>query len=112
MPFTLIEIIAVIFALFALSRVILRLKDGNLTRREFLFWAVIWVFLAIVVFVPDLTTTVAHWFGIQQGMNLIVTVAIILLFYLMFRLYVKVENTEQEITKLVRQISLEKKRKK
>jgi small membrane protein len=112
MPFTLIEVVAVIFALFALSRVILRLKDGNLTRREFVFWMLVWIILGVIVFVPNTVTAVAHWFGIQQGMNLVVTISIMLLFYMLFRLYVKVENTEQEITKLVRQISLEKKKRK
>jgi hypothetical protein len=109
---TIVQLIAVVFALFALSRVILRLKDGNLSRREFVFWTFIWIFLIIVAFFPDLFTTIAIKLGLQQGVNLLSSLAIIVLFYLIFRLYVKVENTEQQITRLVRELSLERKKKK
>ncbi|MBU1975635.1 MAG: DUF2304 family protein [Nanoarchaeota archaeon] len=103
-----IQIIALIFGLFALSRVFLRLKDGNLSRREFVFWTVIWVALLVFAFIPDITTSIAMKLGIERGMNLIASIGIILLFYLMFRLYIKVEGINQEITKIVRELAIEK----
>ena len=65
----------------------------------------------MVAFVPDLTTTIAQSLGIEQGMSLIAGFSIITLFYLLFRLYVKVENTEQRLTRIVRELAYEKKKK-
>ncbi|MFH1072273.1 MAG: DUF2304 family protein [Nanoarchaeota archaeon] len=110
--FNLIQVLVLIFAVFALSRVILRMKSGNLSVREFIFWSLLWL-LAILFFVfPDWTTSIALFFGIERGINLIVSVSIILLFYLIFRIYIKIESVEQEISEVVRQIAIEKKKKK
>lgn len=43
-----IQIIAIIFAIFALTKVILRLREKKLTINEFIFWASIWTILIIL----------------------------------------------------------------
>jgi len=106
------QVIAVVFGLFALSRVFLRLKDNRLSHREFMFWTVIWVFLMVIALFPDLTTDVALKFGIEKGVNLVVSLSIIILFYIIFRLYVRVENLSHDITKIVRGLAVEKKKRK
>ncbi len=107
-----IQIVIIIFALFALSRVILRFKDNKLTRNEFFFWLVIWVAVIVISIIPNITGIISHPFGIGRGIDLIIYVSIIGLFYLIFRLYVKLESVEKEITALVRRIALDKKEKK
>ncbi len=108
---TIIQIFALIFGLFALSRATLRIRDKKLSIGEFLFWNVIWLGLLVVVFFPDLTTQVAQHIGIGRGIDVIVYSSIGLLFYLIFRIYVKMEEIEQEITKIVREIAFMKKKK-
>ena len=103
----LIQIIIVIFALFALSRAYLRFKDNALTKTEFLFWIVVWLAVITVSFIPNLTTRVSNLFGIGRGMDLITYMSIIILFYLIFRVYVKTESLEKNITKLIREIALD-----
>jgi hypothetical protein len=103
----LIQIIIVIFALFALSRAYLRFKDNALTKTEFLFWTAVWLGVMTVSFTPNLTTTVSNLFGIGRGMDLITYMSIIILFYLIFRVYVKTENLEKNLTKLIRQMALD-----
>ena len=105
-----LEILAVLFTFFALSRVILRARDNKLDIAEFLFWTTLWVGFLIVVFLPDITSKVARIIGIGRGIDLIVYTSVALLFYLQFRLYVKLEEREQEITKLTREISFLKKK--
>jgi hypothetical protein len=103
----LIQVIIIIFALFALSRAFLRFKDNALTKTEFLFWTAIWLTIIIVSFIPNLTTSVSNLFGIGRGMDLIVYISIIVLFYLIFRIYVKTESLEKNITKLIRERALD-----
>ena len=106
-----IQVVIIIFALFALSRAFLRFKDNKLTKKEFLFWIVIWLSVMIVSFIPNIIGPLSNLFGIGRGIDLIVYVSIIILFYLIFRLYVKIESVEKEITSVVRKLALNKKKK-
>jgi hypothetical protein len=107
-----IQIVIVLFALFALSRALLRFKDNKLSKNEFLFWTAIWLAVIVVSFIPNITTQVSSLFGIGRGMDLIVYISVIILFYLIFRLYVKLEAVEKEVTLLVRKFALDTKEKK
>lgn len=102
----LIKIIAVVFIVFALTRVILRLKDRHITLGEFFFWVLIWTGGLVVIFAPGAINIFADTFGLESGIDVIVYLSIILLFYLLFRLYVRIENQEHNITKLAREITL------
>jgi hypothetical protein len=106
-----IQIIAFIFVTFAASRAVLRAKDKKITLIELFFWLGIWGGLIVVVFFPDLTSYVAELVGIGRGIDVIIYTSIGLLFYMIFRLYVKLEEKDREITQLVRELSLMKKKK-
>lgn len=107
-----IQIIAVVFIIFAFSRVILRLKDRHLTIGEFFFWSLLWIVSLIIIFVPSTTKLFANMLGIGRGIDVVLYLSIILLFYLLFRLYVKAENIEHGLTTLTREIAISKARKK
>lgn len=107
---TLIQIIALLFFSFAASRAVLRAKDKKINLIELLFWLSIWLGLIIVVFFPQILSNIASILGIGRGVDVLVYSSISILFYLIFRLYIKLEETEMEITKLVREIALRKKK--
>jgi hypothetical protein len=107
-----IQIIIVLFALFALSRAFLRFKDNRLSKNEFLFWTAIWLAVIVISFIPNLTTQISNFLGIGRGIDLIVYISVIVMFYLIFRLYVKLESVEKEVTLLVRKFALDTKEKK
>jgi hypothetical protein len=108
---TIVQIIAFIFVTFAASRAVLRAKDKKITIIELFFWLGIWGGLIVVVFFPGLTSYIAELVGIGRGIDVIIYTSIGLLFYMIFRLYVKLEDSEKEITRLVREIALMKKKK-
>lgn len=101
-----IQIIFVILLLFPISRVWLRFRDGNIHFGSFFFWITVWLAGLVVIFFPDSTTYWANLIGIGRGSDLIIYGAISILFYLIFRTNVMLENTRNEITKLVREIAL------
>lgn len=107
----LIQIVIVLFALFAWSRAILRFKDAKLTRNELIFWSVAWIAAIVVTLLPQTTETLATLFGVGRGADVIVYLSIVVLFYLVFRIYVKADSTEKAITKLVREVAIERKKK-
>ncbi len=105
-----IQIIVIIFAVFAWSRAVLRFKDGKITLGELVLWSVIWTAVLVVAIIPGLTSSVAGLVGIKRGIDVAVYFSIIILFYLIFRLYVKAETQQHEITKLVRELALRRKK--
>ena len=107
-----VQIIFALFLVFAASRVFLRLKDGALTLKNFIFWFGLFVIALVGVFEPKLTSLVAKALGINRGSDAVVYASIILLFYLIFRTNILLENLRHDLTKLVRLIALSQKKSK
>ncbi|MBU0757908.1 MAG: DUF2304 family protein [Nanoarchaeota archaeon] len=107
-----IQVAAIIFSLFALSRVFLRAKDKKLTIPEFLFWIFIWGAFIVTAFFPDLLSVAAKFVGIGRGIDVLIYMSVATLFYLIFRLYIKLEELEQEMTLVVREMAFIKAKKK
>ncbi len=103
-----IQIVLLIFTLFAISRVYLRSKEKLLTPRTSIFWFLIWLAAATGIILPTTTSNLAQIFGVGRGVDVIVYLSLVLLFYLVFRIYVMIEDLRHEITFLIRQIALQK----
>jgi hypothetical protein len=109
---SIIQILLILFALFAWSRAALRLKDKIITVGEFLFWSLIWASVIIVSLIPQVMSIISDFIGIGRATDLAVYVSIVVLFYLMFRIYVKIESQNHQMTKLIREIAIENAKKK
>lgn len=105
---TSVQALLIAFIIFAISRVYLRFKDQTITIGIFLFWSLIWIVAALVIVSPPITTKLAAYLGVGRGADFIVYISIALLFYLVFRIYVMIEDLRHEITGLVRHIALQK----
>lgn len=103
----LIQMILSFFLLFALSRVLVQLKQGKLTSGSFLFWSGLFIFALAGVLSPEFTTEAARFLGIGRGSDVVIYLSIALLFYLIFRLSITVEEIRRDITTLVRKIAIE-----
>ncbi|MCH7952020.1 DUF2304 family protein [Patescibacteria group bacterium] len=102
-----IQLFLLVFVLFALSRVYLRFREGTITLRTFLFWSGIWVLAILGVLQPQFTTWIARKIGIGRGADAVIYTSLVLLFYLIYRTNVLLENLRHEITELTRKIALE-----
>lgn len=105
-----IQVFAIAMALFAISRAYLRLREKKLKPFEFIFWTLLWLVVVFIAFAPDVTFFFSKLVGIERGIDIIIYTSIIALFYLMFRLYVKLETVEQNLTKIVRELALREKK--
>ena len=111
---TLIQILIVVFSLFAMMRTFRQFKKGKLTLAFLFAWLLFWLAVGTVVLLPKTTDILARFVGVGRGVDAIMYVSILGLFYAVFRLIVRIEEVEREITKLVRRLavdSLEKKEK-
>ena len=104
-----LEIIIFLFGAFAVSRSYLRYREKLLTLPFAILWISFWILIVGAVIFKDWTSIIASFFGVGRGADFFLFAAILLLSYLCFRLYVKLESTRQDLTKLMRAIALKEK---
>jgi hypothetical protein len=97
-----IKILTVAFAVFGLSRAVFRWRRGAGLFFELLFWALLWSGVGVVVFVPHYTDRAAHWMGVSSGFNALVFLSILGLLFAVYRLLVRTQTLQRDLTKLIR----------
>ncbi len=101
-----IQVIVIGFSIFVISRVVLRFREKKISLLEFITWTLLWIVIPIVVLLPQTTAVLAKLVGVGRGADAIIYLSIIVIFYGLFRLYVKQEHIEHEITQIVRKLAL------
>jgi hypothetical protein len=104
-----IQILLVLFFVLAIFKVIGRRNAGELSSRAMAAWVCFWIAAIYVVLQPNSTSSVAKLFGVGRGADVVVYLALAGLFFIVFRLMVKIEKLNREITSVVRDRSLNKK---
>jgi hypothetical protein len=103
---TAIQIVLCAFAVFALSRVVLRFRKGGLPLVHLVIWFLFWAAVIVAVLRPATTSAVAAWVRVGRGTDLVMYLSVMALFYLLFRLFGKIEELERQITRVVRAAAL------
>lgn len=92
--------------LLLLVKVWMRFREGNLSGTRALMFSAAWIGVGVVVWQPGLTMRLAHALGIGRGADLIVYIAVVVLAYVCFQIFVKIDKLDQQITSLVKEIAL------
>jgi hypothetical protein len=90
----------------ATGLVILRYRQRKIGAFGFFLWLILWVAAATVITFPESTVVVARLLGIGRGVDLVLYVSIILILYLLFRVYVRLEQLDRDLTQIVRALAL------
>ncbi len=101
-----IQILLLAFFAIAIVKVFKRNFTGDLSLWATFFWVIFWVLGGLVVMQPNLSSSLAKLFGVGRGADVVVYLALAGLFFMVFRLVVKIEKLEREITKVVRDKAL------
>ncbi len=101
-----IKILAVLFALVAVRRVVARYRRRGGLTLEFVLWLLVFSGIGVVVFIPHKTDQVAQWLGVSSGFNALTFIAITALLYAVYRLVTRIHVVERDLTKLVRALAL------
>lgn len=103
-----IQIAAVIFAAIHIARILALWKSNKIPPRTAVFWFFIWFAVLLIVFATPVIDALSRPIGVGRGIDLVVYVSILTLFYLIFQQNMKIDKLEREITKLVREIAKKK----
>lgn len=105
--------IAIAFlSLVAIVSVMQRKKEKLLGHVGAFFWVIFWIVVAGIVSLPtNFLDQISQSIGIGRGVDLVMYIAIALLFFLLFKLYIKVETLKRNLTEVARKSTFEKEEK-
>lgn len=103
------QVIAIILGILAIVLSIIRFRDGKMSLGMLVVWIFIWLVVIIVAMDPNLTNYLAIYTGLGRGLDFVLILGLLLCFYLIFKMYNKIETVEEELTDLVRELALARK---
>lgn len=105
------QIILSVIILFILFKTWHSYKKKQISNSFSFFWVLIWLGGLFVIFYPGFLTRIADLLNIGRGVDFALYVSIILLFYLVYKINLKIGKINRDLTKLVRKISIENEKK-
>lgn len=109
MSIVIFQLLVVFFAIATLVNIVQLKNKGTLGVKGTFFWILFWVGVSLVVMWPNSVQMIARVFGIGRGSDFVLYISVITLFFLVFRLHIKIENMNRDVTKVVREKALKKK---
>ncbi len=89
-----------------IGRIVLQYRGHLISGKELLFWSMFWVLAAAAILLPDALTRIANILGIGRGTDLAFYASFVIVAYVLFRIVVRIDKVERDITKVVRHIAL------
>lgn len=104
------KVISVLFSFLVISRTYSDYKTRMESKTMFIFWLIIWSLIVLVAlsYPHSIDLVIRHFRNKMGGIGTILGVAIVLLFYITYKIYRKANRIEQQMKVLVRNIALEK----
>ncbi len=101
------QAIALVFIAIFIWRLLVQKKKGQIGGNEFIFWLGFWSLGALaIIFIRFLDKILVSAGFSGSGINFLLYLAVISLFYFIFKLRLKISKLEKELTDLVRAITL------
>lgn len=104
----LIQFIIILFSAFVIFRLLDKFKRKEVSIKEFYIWLFFWLSVISATIWFRKTDIIAKFFGVEKGADLAVYISIIVLFYLAFKMVIKFDKMERDITKIIRKIAIDK----
>jgi hypothetical protein len=97
-----IQIVLTCFSVFAVSRVLIRYRRGGMRALHLVLWLIFWTAVIVVSVHPDTTNRLANVLGVGRGVDTAMYLSLLLIFYLLFRSFAKIEDMDRQLTRVVR----------
>jgi hypothetical protein len=97
-----IQIVLTCFAVFAFSRALIRYRRGGMRMLHLGLWLLFWSGVVFVSLHPTTTDRLAILLGVGRGVDTAMYLSLLLIFYLLFRSFAKIEDMDRQLTRIVR----------
>lgn len=103
---TLYQLAIVGFSAFMLLSALSRVSRKKQSWREFIVWLLFWGSFAFLGLYPSTLDKIARVIGLADGVRALYIVSILLLFFFIFQILIRLEKQEGELTRFVRHEAL------
>ncbi len=104
------QVIALIIVSFFLARLFWQKQKGQIKAGEFVFWLIFWLIAGFaIIFIKQIDNLVAGLGFSGSGIEVLIYLAVVVLFYLIFKIRIKLAKIEKDITNIVRGIAIKNK---
>lgn len=93
-------------AVLAVAYTIRRWHRRELSSGIAVFWSLFWFVVVVFIWMPRASDAFAARIGIGRGIDAAMYLGFLVVFYLFFRVSVKLERLERHITRVVRHLAL------
>lgn len=101
------QILALIVIVIFLARLFWQKQKKQIGTSEFIFWLVFWCLTcALIISLKWIDKFVASLGFSGSGIEVLLYLSVAILFYFIFRLRLKIEKIEKDITKIIRALAL------
>lgn len=97
--FPIISVIAIIWF-------ITRYLKGKNSFATVVLWSIFWIVVSLFAIFPDISITFARLFGITRGLDFIIILVFVILFYTVLKLYFIVDKMQNNLNTLVKEVAL------
>lgn len=105
------QIIIIVISIIALVLISRRFQNDSLSLGTYIGWLIIWVLVIIAALFPQISIDIAYFTGLGRGLDALYILAILILFYFLFKLYNKIEDQRKRINELVSELAIQKQEK-
>ncbi len=105
-----LKIALIIIILIYIFFIIKSVKRKNMRINYLIFWSITAVILIISLLIPNLVEYISCKLGFEMPINMIFSLAIFIILYLIFNLTSQISNLERKNTALVQEVSILKKK--
>jgi len=99
----LIQFILLLIIIVIVFWLVVKFRSGHINGWQFTVWLGIWLVASAAIINPSWTNSLANVVGVGRGADLVFYVAIVTLFYGIFKLLLRIENLEKQLTQFVRE---------
>ena len=101
------RVFSIVLALIAISKSYVDFKEKKESVQMFLLWTLIWLGIVLVAVFPSIVEFMLTAGGGGVGIGTFLGMALVFLFFLVYRMYVRMETMEQRITLIAQKLALQ-----
>ena len=101
------KIFALILAVTVFAKSYLDFRSRTESLRVFLFWTITWASIVVIALFPSIIDAIISFAGGgRAGLGTFFGMAIVFLFFIVYRVYVKIGRIEQKLTMTIQELAL------
>ena len=98
--FPIISIIAILWFVF-------RYMKGKNSFPTVILWTIFWIIVSVFAVFPNLSNSFANMVGITRGLDFIIILVFVILFYTVLKLYFIVDKMQNDLNTIVKEFAIQ-----